>query len=153
MKKIYSAPVMYREAYIAEQYVAASDCGIKIQTPNHGHVQIKTVNGGNNGGGNHGGRSSEYEIHCAFTSSNCGQKATSCVGGQTQYGCVTGHDAITSGSNLNASTPSAGHNCHILSNNADAVYFAENYVDETCGAGVAALMGLSSFAQIEQAFS
>lgn len=141
MKKVYSTPVMYREAYILDQYIAASNCGTHITvTPSHGHVQIKGSN----------------EIHCAFTSSNCGANATGCLANGTSSECTSApspHQVISSGTNLNSSRPSSGHNCHILDNHDDAVYFANNYKDEICGDGVARLLGLQDFKDIETAWS
>ena len=132
MKKTYSAPVMYSEAYVAEQYVAASDCGVSVGVPAHGHVQVKGSD----------------EIHCAFTASNCGMNASACTCGQ-----VTAHQHLTEGTNLKANKPTSGHNCHILSTKEEATYFAENYRDTNCGNGVAALMGLDGFEDIVNAFS
>lgn len=130
---------MYREAYIAEQYVAASDCGIKIQTPNHGHFSNQTG-----------------ETHCAFTSSNCGANATSCTPASGTCNSFNSrqHQVITreSGSVINKPN-SSYHNCHILSNNDAARAFVATYTDKKCGAGVAALMGLNSFEEIAKAFS
>ena len=121
MKKTYSAPVMYREAYIAEQYIAASDCGTSVGVPDHGHFT-----------------NSAGETHCAFTASNCGENATSC--------------RTTSGGACSSFNTSY-HNCHILSNNTAAQSFVDTYSDNNCGNGVAALMGLGSFEEIETAFS
>ena len=139
MKKIYSAPVMYREAYIAEQYVAASDCGTHVGIPEHGHVQLKDGN-----------------WHCAFTSSNCGANATSCLAGNTgtSHATITGaHTIRTNESGSTLHQPQSGHNCHILSTNEAARNFVNTYKDRVCGNGVAALMGVSSFKNIETAFS
>ena len=136
MKKNYVTPSMYMEEYVAEQYVAASTCGTHITTtPSHGHVQVKGTN----------------EIHCAFTSSNCGKSSTcECEDCSEVIGA---HNIITQGSNLNASKPGSGHNCHILDNHEDAVYFANNYKDEKCGNGVASLLGVKDFTDIETAWS
>ena len=140
MKKIYSAPVMYREAYVMDQYIAASDCGVSVGTPNHGHFT-------NNAG----------ETHCAFTSSNCGANATSCqttTGGTCDSFSTSKHQVITNESHTVITRPNSSyHNCHILSNNTAAQSFATSYSDDNCAAGVAALMGLKPFESIEQAFS
>lgn len=140
MKKTYNAPVMYREAYIAEQYIAASDCGTSVKTPNHGHFS-----------------NSQGETHCAFTATNCGENATSCQsssGGTCSSFNTNKHQVITRESHAVITAPNSSyHNCHILSTNAAAQDFAENYTDASCGAGVAALMGLSSFEEIKNAFS
>ena len=140
MKKTYSAPVMYREAYIAEQYIAASDCGTSVGTPDHGHFSNK------NG-----------ETHCAFTASNCGSNATSChttTGGACTSFNTSKHQVITRENGNVITKPNSNyHNCHILSNNDAAQAFVDTYSDEKCGAGVAALMGLGSFEEIETAFS
>lgn len=146
MKKIYSAPVMYREAYIAEQYVAASDCGTHVGIPDHGHFE-------NNAG----------ETHCAFTSSNCGAKATSCqttTGGACSSFSTSKHQVITQDVNEDGAfkvitAPKSNyHNCHILSTNTTAKAFAASYTDESCRAGVAALMANGEgFVNIETAFS
>lgn len=140
MKRVYEKPIMCVESFVAEQYVAASACGTHItSTPPHGHVQLK------NG-----------EIHCAFTSSNCGSNATSCAAGQTSQGCssITGtHQIITQESGNKITAPVRGHNCHILSSHEAAVNFAKTYTDKICGAGVAALMGLSDFNDIVTAWS
>ena len=139
MKKTYSAPVMYREAYIAEQYIAAGDCGISVGTPKHGHFK-------NNAG----------ETHCAFTASNCGSNAESCLpvsGGCTSFS-KNKHKVITRENGNVISAPSSGyHNCHILSSNDAAQAFADTYSDRKCAAGVAGLMGLNSFQEIVKAFS
>ena len=141
MKREYQAPVMIMEEYVAEQYVAASECGTHITTvPNHGHVQIKGSKEGD-------------QIHCAFTSSNCGTSST-CVCIDCNNAEIGAHNVITTGTNLNASKPEAGtHNCHILDNHDDAVYFAANYKDEVCGDGVAKLLGLNDFSDIVKAWS
>lgn len=140
MKKEYVTPSMYMEAFIAEQYVAAGGCTqIISKTPPHGHVQIK-----NN------------EVHCAFTSSNCGDKATSCVAGQTSsaHSSISGtHQVITRENGTVITRPTTGHNCHILSDHDAAVAFAATYTDRTCGNGVAALMGLQDFEDIKEAWS
>lgn len=140
MRKEYVTPTMYAEEFIAEQYVAASDCGVSVGTPDHGHFE-------NNAG----------EIHCAFTSSNCGSKATACQD-TTGKTCTTfnisKHQTISEGKNLNAQKPNSSyHNCHVLSTNEEAQYFVDNYKDAYCGAGVANLLGLKSFSEIENAFS
>lgn len=135
MKKEYVTPSMYMEQYVAEQYVAASECGTHVTTPDHGHVQIK----------------GSSEIHCAFTSSNCGKSSTCyCNDCNDEVGT---HNIITEGTNLKASQPGSGHNCHILDNHDDAVYFANNYKDEVCGAGVAALLGVKDFDSVATAWS
>lgn len=140
MKKTYSAPVMYREAYIAEQYIAASDCGTSIGTPNHGHFT-----------------NSAGETHCAFTSSNCGENASGCqttTGGTCNSFTQSKHQVITRENGTVITRPSSSyHNCHVLSDNDAAVAFATTYTDEKCGAGVAALMGLGGFDEIVTAFS
>ena len=140
MKRTYSAPVMYREAYIAEQYIAASDCGTSVGIPDHGHF----IN-------------SAGETHCAFTASNCGANATSChttTGGDCTSFNTNRHQVITRESGSVISTPNSSyHNCHILSNNDAARSFVSTYTDKKCGAGVAALMNLGSFEEIETAFS
>lgn len=135
MKRKYESPMMYMEAFVAEQYVAASDCTVSV-TPEHGHVQVKGSN----------------EIHCAFTSNNCGKSAEcECAGcgGAT----IGKHNIITEGTNLKASKPVSGHNCHILDNHEDAVYFAEHYTDKNCGNGVAKLLGVQDFKDIVSAWS
>ena len=140
MKKAYSAPVMYREAYIAEQYIAASDCGHHVGVPDHGHFT-----------------NSAGETHCAFTASNCGEYATSChtsTGGACSSFVTNKHQVITRENGTVITRPSSSyHNCHVLSDNTAAQAFVDTYDDEKCGAGVAALMGLGSFEDIETAFS
>lgn len=140
MKKTYSAPVMYREAYIAEQYIAASDCGTHVGVPDHGHFS-----------------NSQNETHCAFTASNCGSNATSC---HDTSGVACGsfntskHQVITKENGTVITAPNSSyHNCHVLSDNDAAQAFVDTYGDASCGAGVAALMGLGSFEEIETAFS
>lgn len=140
MKKAYSAPVMYREAYEMDQYIAANDCGTSVGTPKHGHFT-------NNAG----------ETHCAFTASNCGENATSChttTGGPCTSFSTSKHQVITRESGTVITRPNSSyHNCHILSDNAAAQSFANTYTDSKCAAGVAALMGLQGFETIETAFS
>ena len=140
MKKIYSAPVMYREAYVMDQYIAASDCGTHVGTPPHGHFH-----------------NSAHETHCAFTASNCGSNATSCLttsGGSCNSFKPNKHKVITRENGSVIPSPnSTYHNCHILSNNDAAQAFVDTYGDRNCGAGVAALMGLGRFEDIETAFS
>lgn len=141
MKKTYSAPVMYREAYEMDQYIAASDCGIILhQTPDHGHFT-----------------NSAGETHCAFTSSNCGSNATGCetsTGGTCNSFSSSKHQVITQESGSVIRQPISGyHNCHILSDNTAAKSFVDTYDDKKCAQGVAALMGLSNFEDIEKAFS
>ena len=140
MKRTYSAPVMYREAYIAEQYIAASDCGTHVGIPNHGHFT-----------------NSSGETHCAFTASNCGENATSCQtsnGGTCNNFNTNRHMVITRESGSTIGKPNSSfHNCHILSTNDAAQAFVKTYTDKKCGAGVAALMGLASFEEIEYALS
>lgn len=140
MKRIYVTPSMYMEQFIAEHYVAASTCGTTIkQTPDHGHIQIK------NG-----------QVHCAFTSSNCGPNATSCLQNGTSYGCTTisgSHQIITKESGTVIKTPTSGHNCHILSTKEAAMGFAQTYKDEKCGDGVARLYGLKDFDELKKAWS
>ena len=133
MKQRYETPVMYVEAFIAEQYVAAGDCGTHVGVPDHGHF-----------------RNSANEIHCAFTSSNCGDKATSCCDNFDS----SKHQVITRENGTVITRPNSSyHNCHVLSTNEAAQAFADTYDDEKCGAGVAALMGLGGFSEIEKAFS
>lgn len=140
MKKIYSAPVMYREAYVMDQYIAASDCGTHVGTPPHGHFH-----------------NSAHETHCAFTASNCGSNATSCLttsGGSCTSFNANKHQVITRENGSVITTPNSRyHNCHILSDNDAAQAFVNTYRDPNCGAGVAALMGLGSFKEIQTAFS
>ena len=140
MKKTYSAPVMYREAYIAEQYIAASDCGTSVGVPDHGHFT-----------------NSAGETHCAFTASNCGENATSCrttSGGACSSFNTSKHQVITKENGTVITRPNSSyHNCHILSNNTAAQSFVDTYSDNNCGNGVAALMGLGSFEEIETTFS
>lgn len=140
MKKEYVVPSMYMETYVAEQYVAAGDCGKHVGTPNHGHFSNK------NG-----------ETHCAFTSSNCGANATSCQttsGGSCSSFSTSKHQVITREDGTVITRPNSSyHNCHILSDNDAAQAFVDTYTDAYCGAGVAALMGLGSFEEIETAFS
>lgn len=139
MRKEYVRPTMYAEEFIAEQYVAAGDCGISVGTPDHGHFK--------NGAG---------ETHCAFTKSNCGLLAEECK--PASGACTTfnreKHQVITEENGKVIQKPNSSyHNCHILSSNEAAQAFVDTYTDEKCGAGVAALMGLKSFEQIENAFS
>ena len=140
MKRVYNEPVMKVERYAAEQYVAASDCGTHVGIPEHGHFQNRTG-----------------ETHCAFTASNCGENATSC---HTTAGAACGsfdtdkHQVITRETGTVITRPNSSyHNCHILSDNDAAQAFVDTYTDGKCGAGVAALMGLGSFEEIETAFS
>ena len=140
MKRVYNEPVMKVERYAAEQYVAAGDCGTHVGTPGHGHFSNK------NG-----------ETHCAFTSSNCGANATSCqtsTGGICSSFSTSKHQVITRENGTVITKPNSSyHNCHILSDNDAAQAFVDTYTDGKCGAGVAALMGLGSFEEIETAFS
>lgn len=140
MRRVYGKPIMCIESFVAEQYVAASACGSHITTtPPHGHVQNK------NG-----------EWHCAFTSSNCGSAATSCVAGNTDtnHSSISGvHQIITYENGNTITAPVKGHNCHILSSHEAAVDFANTYKDKVCGNGVALLMGLQDFEDIETAWS
>lgn len=140
MKKRYENPVMYVEAFITEQYVAANDCGKHVGVPSHGHF-----------------KNSAGEIHCAFTSSNCGTNATSCQDTNGRV-CSTfksqNHITITYENGKIIQKPnSSSHNCHVLSTNEAAQNFAKTYTDENCGSGVAKLMGLNGFTEIDQAFS
>lgn len=136
MKKTYSTPVMYREAYMAEQYIAASQCGNKVtKTPSHGHFT-----------------NSAGETHCAFTSSNCGEAATSCSG-CTSFD-ASKHQVITrENGNVVTRPNSSYHNCHVLSTKEAAWAFAQTYSDENCGDGVARLLGLQDFEDLETAWS
>lgn len=140
MKKKYTTPLMYVEPFLAEQYVAASDCGTHVGIPDHGHFENRTG-----------------ETHCAFTASNCGENATSChttTGGNCDSFVTAKHQVITRESGSVITKPNSSyHNCHILSDNTAAQAFVDTYTDEKCGAGVAALMGLGSFSEIETAFS
>lgn len=138
MKKVYESPLMILEEYVAEKYVAGSDCGLIIKTtPEHGHVQIKGT-----------------EIHCAFTSNNCGT-SVDCVCIDCNDAKVGTHQILTQGTSFTTTPkPESGeHNCHILDNHEDAVYFANNYRDTNCGNGVAKLLGLKDFSEIENAWS
>lgn len=139
MKKEYVTPSMYMEAFIAEQYVAAGECGTHVGIPDHGHFS-----------------NSAGETHCAFTSSNCGENATSChttTGGSCNFS-PSKHQVITRENGTVITRPNSSyHNCHVLSDNAAAQAFVDTYSDAKCGAGVAALMGLGSFEEIETAFS
>jgi len=139
MKKEYVTPSMYMEAFIAEQYVAAGECGTHVGIPSHGHFSNRTG-----------------ETHCAFTASNCGENATSChttTGGACSFS-PSKHQVITRENGTVITKPNSSyHNCHVLSDNDAAQEFVKTYGDEMCGAGVAALMGLGSFEEIETAFS
>ncbi len=140
MKKVYESPVMIFDEYVAEQYVAAGDCGTSVGVPNHGHFT-------NNAG----------ETHCAFTATNCGERATSCqtaTGGSCTSFSTSKHQVITrENGNVITRPNSSYHNCHVLSDNDAAQAFVDTYEDRKCGAGVAKLMGLGSFEEIETAFS
>lgn len=142
MKKVYESPVMIFDEYVAEQYVAAGDCGIHVGVPAHGHFS-----------------NSRGETHCAFTSTNCGGAARTC---EPADGTVCNsfntnkHFVVTNenGDKLGQPNPSY-HNCHILSSSAAAQAFVDGYDDTHCAAGVATLMGIEGggFKEIEQAFS
>lgn len=140
MKRKYESPMMYMEAFVAEQYVAANDCGTHVGTPEHGHFKNRAG-----------------ETHCAFTSSNCGENATECQdtnGNVCDSFDTSKHQVITREDGKIITRPNSSyHNCHILSTNAAAQSFVHTYNDGKCGAGVAALMGLKNFEEIETAFS
>lgn len=139
-KRNYIMPMMIEETFLAEQYVAANDCGIHVGTPHHGHFY-----------------NSANEIHCAFTSSNCGSNATTCEpasGGSCNSFDPNKHQEITEENGTVITKPNKNyHNCHILSTNEAAKAFADTYKDRKCANGVAALMNLNSFEEISQAFS
>ncbi len=133
MKKEYVKPIMYIEAFSAEQFVAASDCGVSVGVPSHGHFT-----------------NSAGETHCAFTSSNCGANATTCCSSFS----TSKHQVITNENGTVIQRPNSSyHNCHVLSTNAAAQAFVATYTDKKCGAGVANIMGLGGFQDIVNAFS
>ena len=144
MKKIYSAPVMYREAYVMDQYIAASDCRTHVGTPPHGHFA-----------------SNHDDYHCAFTSSNCGANADSCIVASSGVSCdvfpSATHTVITkeNGHVIGGRPNRQHHNCHVLSSKEAAVAFVDQYNDTNCANGVATLMGYpgGGFEIIETAFS
>lgn len=137
MEMKYEKPVLYVEEFTTGQYVVAACTNIVTKVPQHGHVQIKGSD----------------EIHCAFTSSNCGTKATECVNYDVEGHTITSHQVITNENGTVIAKPTSGHNCHILSTKEAALSFAETYGDSICGDGVAELLGLQNFEELKEAWS